>query len=75
MARGEPTATVVGPPTPAISGLLNPDQITRHPTSRVMVDVVATFKDVNIQEKLGFLYIMHATMRVSGLRSISARLF
>lgn len=64
-ARGESIASVVGPPSPSISGLLNPEVTTRHPGSRVMVDVVATFKDVNIQEKLGFLYIMHATMRVS----------
>jgi hypothetical protein len=65
VARGESTASVVGPPQPAISGLLNLDQITRHPISRVMVDIVATFNDVNIQEKLGFLYLMHSTMRVS----------
>lgn len=67
-AQGTPITTLVGPPKPSISGLLNPKfKTAAHAASRVMVDVVSTFKDTNLREQLGFLYIMYATMRVRSI--------
>ncbi|KAL5329682.1 hypothetical protein ACEPPN_003197 [Leptodophora sp. 'Broadleaf-Isolate-01'] len=63
-AQGTPVAVLVGPLSPSISGLLNPKRkANAHAASRVMVDVALTFKDTNLREQLGFLYIMYATMR------------
>ncbi|PVH77653.1 hypothetical protein DL98DRAFT_423430 [Cadophora sp. DSE1049] len=63
-SQGTPISTLIGPPNPSISGLINPKlKNNAHATSRVMVDVVSTFKDTNLREQLGFLYIMYATLR------------
>ena len=68
-SHGTPVSTLIGPPNPSISGLINPKlKNSAHATSRVMVDVVSTFKDTNLREQLGFLYIMYTTLRVSSKR-------
>jgi hypothetical protein len=58
--------SLLGPESPSVSALIDPTFApTTHPASRVMVDIVLTFGNVLLPEKLGFLYIMHSTMRVS----------
>lgn len=70
-AQGTPISALVGPSKPAVSGLLNPRFKTMaHASSRVIVDIVCTFTDTGLTEKLGFLCIMYATMRVSNFRAI-----
>lgn len=62
-AQGTPASVLVAP---LITGLVNPSfKSSAHAAIRVMADVVSTFKDTKLQEKLGFFYIMYSTMRVS----------
>jgi hypothetical protein len=53
-----------------MTAMLFPEVAARaHPVSRVMVEVLRTFDHVKLPEKLAFMYLMHATMRVSPSRN------
>jgi hypothetical protein len=70
ITKEAPAETLCEPRMPAISGLIDSTlKTTLQSTSRVMVDVVSTFKDTALKEQLGFLYIMYSTMRVSLVES------
>ncbi|KAJ6092315.1 hypothetical protein N7467_004284 [Penicillium canescens] len=64
LARGIPSADVLGPEQLSPSDLLNPAGVSgSHAISRVMAEVLTTFPHVNLPEKLAFMYLMHLTTR------------
>ena len=62
---GTPTASLVGPPYPSISSLLNPTRaVDSHPLSKVFTDILAKFPSISdVPEQIAVLYIMFLVMR------------
>jgi len=63
--EGTPYATLMGPPRPSVSALLDPTAAPQaHPLIKVLSDIISKFPDLrDIPEKLGSLYIMFLLLR------------
>ncbi|KAH7063313.1 hypothetical protein B0J12DRAFT_642311 [Macrophomina phaseolina] len=64
-AEGAPIKTLVGPPYPDFTYLLNPERPDQsHPLSKVFTDILRTFPDISgLPERVAVLYIMFLVMR------------
>ena len=64
-AGGASSQSLVGPPYPSVSSLLNPDHSRRaHPLSKVFTDIIGTFPDLStLPEQVAVLYVMFLIMR------------
>ena len=64
-ADGASNQTLVGPPYPSVSSLLNPERSKlAHPLSKVFTDIIGTFPDLStLPEKVAVLYVMFLIMR------------
>lgn len=64
-ASAIPEATTPAPLHLYVAGIFRSDTFTIHqPLSRMLSDVMSTFYHVQVPEKLGMVFKMHATMRV-----------
>ena len=64
-AEGVSSQSLVGPPYPSVSSLLNPERSRlAHPLSKVFTDIISTFPDLsNLPEQVAVLYVMFLIMR------------
>lgn len=64
--EGAALLTVLGPSRPFVAAIVRPgSQSNHHPICRVIEDVMSTFGQIPAPEKLGIVFKMHATLRVS----------
>lgn len=64
-ARGLPADAVLGPDRPLVQGFVNPENIKAvHPVCQTLTEILLTFTDVALPEKLAFMFIMFRTLRV-----------
>ncbi|KAK4197599.1 hypothetical protein QBC40DRAFT_341869 [Triangularia verruculosa] len=63
LSHSHPATTVLGPPHPSITPLLNPSAPS-HPLSKVFADILARFPGLsNLPERVAVLYLMFLLMR------------
>ena len=66
LQQGASLLTVLGPPHPFVATIARPgSQSNQHPICRIIEDVMSTFGHIPVPEKLGLVFKMHATLRVS----------
>ncbi|KAE8345044.1 hypothetical protein BDV24DRAFT_159878 [Aspergillus arachidicola] len=62
--RGLPTDAVLGPDYPLVHGFVNPENIKGvHPTCEILTEILLTFRDVALPEKLAFMFVMFRNLR------------
>lgn len=65
VAQGTPLDTVLGPPKAIMTALIDKSLAsTVHPISRVISEVLSTFPNVELPQKMGMFYKIYFTMRV-----------
>lgn len=64
-AEGVPTPSLVGPPYPSVTALINPAvSLTSHRLSKIMTDILATFPDLSaLPERVAVQYMLFHLMR------------
>ncbi|CAI7645549.1 unnamed protein product [Penicillium pancosmium] len=63
-ARGLPAGALLGPDYPLVQGFVNPENIRGvHPTCQTLTEILLTFRDVALPEKLAFMFVMFRTLR------------
>jgi hypothetical protein len=66
VSQGVPMETVLGPQKAIMTGLIDPSLApTVHPISRVLSEVLSTFPNVELPQKMGMFYKIYLTMRVN----------
>jgi hypothetical protein len=67
LADGASLEAVVGPTKPSVKKLRNPEAAGAfHSLEGLMSDVLSTYVEVDMPQKMAFFWIMNQTMRVSG---------
>jgi hypothetical protein len=65
LADGVPMEAVVGPTRPTVKKLRNPKSTDPlHPLESLMSDVLSTYLEVKMPQKMAFFWVMNQTMRV-----------
>lgn len=71
-ARGQLTEAVLGPDQPVVQGFVEPEHIRDgHSLCQILTEILLTFKDVALPEKLAFMFVMFRNMRVGTIHVYS----
>jgi len=69
-ARGLPTEAVLGPDQPQVQGFVQPENVRGvHPLCQILTEILLTFRDVALPEKLAFMFVMFRNTRVSTIKT------
>lgn len=64
-AEGLSDTVVLGPPYPLVQGFMDSEKLKGlHPVCQTLTDMLLTFGDIALPEKLAFMFVMFRNLRV-----------